>query len=136
MKDFFDYFFGAGTDVEFTNFTLAHALPILVAAALIYGIYRFREPLRGWRHAYCVLCTGVCADHTYGHYLHRPYPVPLLSVLGGTHPGLYCHLLYDLCAQDAPDSEIRYQILHRACRAGVSALVSDGSESKKAVSAK
>ena len=50
MKAFFDYFFGAGTEVEFTNFTLAHALPILVAAALIYGIYRFREPLRGWRH--------------------------------------------------------------------------------------
>lgn len=24
MKDFFSYFFGAGTEVEFKNFTLAH----------------------------------------------------------------------------------------------------------------
>ena len=50
MKAFLDYFFGAGTEIEFTNFTLAHFLPILVAAGVIFCIYRFRDPIRGWRH--------------------------------------------------------------------------------------
>ncbi len=46
MKNFLAYFFGAGTEVEFTNFTLAHFAPILVAALLIYTIYRCRNCLR------------------------------------------------------------------------------------------
>lgn len=50
MKDFFIYFFGAGTDVEFVNFSAAHFLPILAAAAVIWLIYRFRKPLSGWRN--------------------------------------------------------------------------------------
>lgn len=50
MKEFFKYFFGAGTEVEFTNFSLAHFIPILVAAGLIYVIYRCRDRLRGWKH--------------------------------------------------------------------------------------
>ena len=49
MKEFFAYFFGVGTEVEFTNFTLAHFLPILAAAGLIYVIYHFRDRLRGYR---------------------------------------------------------------------------------------
>ena len=47
MKDFFDYFFGKGDTVEFENFTLAHILPILLAAGVIYLIYRYRKQLRG-----------------------------------------------------------------------------------------
>lgn len=50
MKEFLRYFFGAGTEIEFTNFTLAHFLPILFAAGLIYGIYLCRDRLRTWRH--------------------------------------------------------------------------------------
>ena len=50
LKEFIRYFFGAGTEVEFSNFTLAHFLPILTAVALILLIYRFRQPLRGSRH--------------------------------------------------------------------------------------
>jgi len=46
MKDFFAYFFGAGAEVEFENFTFAHFAPMLVAAAAIWLIHRFREPLR------------------------------------------------------------------------------------------
>ena len=42
MQEFFSYFFGKGDTVEFSNFTLAHLLPILVAAGVIYLIYRFR----------------------------------------------------------------------------------------------
>ncbi len=46
MADFFHYFFGKGETEEFTNFTLPHFLPILVAAGIIYLIYRFRKNIR------------------------------------------------------------------------------------------
>lgn len=50
MKEFFKYFFGAGETEEFTNFTLAHILPILMAVAVILLTYRYREKLRSWKH--------------------------------------------------------------------------------------
>ena len=46
MKEFLHYFFGAGETEEFTNFTLPHFLPILVAAGIIYLIFRFRNSIR------------------------------------------------------------------------------------------
>lgn len=46
MLDFFRYFFGQGETIEFENFTLAHFLPILIAADIIYLIYRFRNTIR------------------------------------------------------------------------------------------
>ena len=46
MKEWLRYFFGQGDTVEFTNFTLAHLLPILFGAAVVFLLYRFREPLR------------------------------------------------------------------------------------------
>lgn len=45
MKEFFAYFFGAGETEEFKAFSLAHFLPILVAAGVIYLIYRYRDRL-------------------------------------------------------------------------------------------
>ena len=62
MKDFFIYFFGIGSEVEFVNFSTAHFLPILAAVAVILLIHRFREPLRGWKNEknkkFPVLSTG------------------------------------------------------------------------------
>ena len=46
MKEFLQYFFGAGTEVEFSNFTFAHFAPMLLAVGIIWLIYRFRNPLR------------------------------------------------------------------------------------------
>lgn len=46
MKDFLQYFFGAGTEVEFTNFTFAHFAPILLMIGLILVIYRSRDRIR------------------------------------------------------------------------------------------
>ncbi len=46
MAEFFAYFFGQGDAVEFTNFSLAHLLPILVACGIIFLIYKFRNPLQ------------------------------------------------------------------------------------------
>ena len=46
MLEFFRYFFGAGETVEFENFTVAHILPILIAADIIFLIYRRRNKIR------------------------------------------------------------------------------------------
>ena len=46
MKDFLAYFFGKGTEVEFTNFTFAHFAPIVFAACVIALFYRFRNDLQ------------------------------------------------------------------------------------------
>jgi hypothetical integral membrane protein (TIGR02206 family) len=50
MKDFFIYFFGKGEEIEFRNFTLAHFLPILITAAVIYLIFRFRKQIGESKH--------------------------------------------------------------------------------------
>ena len=50
MKNFLLYFFGAGTEVEFTNFSPAHFMPILLVAGLICLIYRCRNRLGNWHH--------------------------------------------------------------------------------------
>lgn len=50
MPEFFRYFFGEGETEEFANFTLAHFLPILVAAGIIYLIFRFRKNIREMKH--------------------------------------------------------------------------------------
>lgn len=50
MKDFLKYFLGAGEEVEFSNFTLAHLMPILVALAIIFIIYKFRDKINNYKH--------------------------------------------------------------------------------------
>ena len=69
MKEFFQYFFGAGTEVEFTNFSLAHFAPIALMIALIFLIYRGRNRLRGWRHEqsirYILAFTLIIAEMSY-----------------------------------------------------------------------
>ena len=50
MKDFMRYFLGQGDSVEFTNFSLAHFLPILLMIGVIFAIRHFREPLRSSKY--------------------------------------------------------------------------------------
>lgn len=45
MKDFFHYFFSKGDTQEFYDYSFAHFAPILVAALLIFLIYRKRDAL-------------------------------------------------------------------------------------------
>lgn len=52
MRDFIHHFFGQSDTTEFTLFSFAHLAPILVAAALIYVIYRFRKPLQDFQYEY------------------------------------------------------------------------------------
>lgn len=46
MKEFFAYFFGAGTEVEFSLFTPAHFLPVVTMLLVIWLIYRNRDRLK------------------------------------------------------------------------------------------
>ena len=46
MKEFLSYFFGQGETEEFFNFTLAHAIPVLLLFAVIAFIYGARNKLR------------------------------------------------------------------------------------------
>ncbi len=50
IKNGIAYFFGSGDEGEFQLFSLAHFLPILLAGALIFLIWKTREPLRGYKH--------------------------------------------------------------------------------------
>ena len=52
MRDFFGYFFGAGSEIEFENFTVAHFAPILVVAGIILLIWLFREKLANCKKEY------------------------------------------------------------------------------------
>lgn len=54
MLEFFRYFFGAGTEPEFINFTLAHFIPVLVAIGIIFAIYKGRDRLRGWQNEHII----------------------------------------------------------------------------------
>ena len=50
MKEFFAYFFGAGTTEEFHNFTITHAIPILVMIGIIFLIRWKKDAIRNWKH--------------------------------------------------------------------------------------
>ena len=69
MKDFLKYFFGQETEVEFTNFSLAHFLPILLMIAVILLIYRFRDPITNWKWEkkirYVLAFMLICSEMSY-----------------------------------------------------------------------
>lgn len=46
MKTFIEYFFGAGSEIEFEIFTLPHFIPIIIMFLLIFLIYHFKDQLR------------------------------------------------------------------------------------------
>lgn len=50
MKAFFSYFFGQGSEVEFTNFSFAHFAPILLAVLIIFLINKNKAALRTSKH--------------------------------------------------------------------------------------
>lgn len=50
MREFFGYFFGAGTEQEFFSFSFAHFAPIILMLLVIFLIYRKRDAIRAWKH--------------------------------------------------------------------------------------
>lgn len=69
MREFFGYFFGAGETVEFKNFTFAHVAPILLAAGIIYLIFRFRDQIKNSKHEttlrYVLAFTMIVSEMSY-----------------------------------------------------------------------
>ena len=50
MKEKIAYFFGSGTEVEFSLFTPAHILPVVWMIAMILLIRKNKDTLRQWKH--------------------------------------------------------------------------------------
>ncbi len=53
MKEFLIYFFGKSDTVEFTNFTAAHFIPIIIMLALILLVARFGNKIRDAKYEKC-----------------------------------------------------------------------------------
>ena len=69
MANICAYFFGVGTDVEFSLFTPAHWLPVLAMLAVIYLIRRKADFLQNWHHEeklrYVLAFTLIICDMSY-----------------------------------------------------------------------
>lgn len=69
MAEFFQYFFGKGEETEFSNFTLAHLLPILIAISIIFLIYRFRNNIRSLKREvnlrYIIAFVAIICEMSY-----------------------------------------------------------------------
>lgn len=50
-------FFGYGERGDFVPWSIWHIVPLLVIAAAIFLLWRFREPLRNWKHEYRFRCV-------------------------------------------------------------------------------
>ncbi len=69
MVEFLSYFFGKGENVEFTNFTVAHFMPIIIVVGIIFLIYRFRENIRDIKNEktfrYIIAFTLIISEMSY-----------------------------------------------------------------------
>ena len=69
MKDFLIYFFGQGTETEFSLFTPAHFAPILLMLFVIWLIYKNRDGLRNSKYEekirYALAFALIICDMSY-----------------------------------------------------------------------
>ena len=114
MADFFRYFFGKGEQEEFTNFTIAHFLPILIAVGIIFVIYRFRKNIRVLRKEvslrYLLAFVLIVCEMSYfwrlvGVPALQPNPVDHLPITVCGWAAVFCsymvigksQTLFDIC---------------------------------------
>ena len=107
MREFIDYFFGAGTEPEFANFTVAHFLPILVAVAVIYLIYRYRKNISLSKHEatlrYVLAFALIISEMSYywrlvGMPVLGPNPVDHLPIAVCGWAAIFCsYMLVGKC---------------------------------------
>ena len=50
MKEFFGYFFGQGKEIEFTNFSLAHFIPLILLGVVIFLIIKYKDRIKESKH--------------------------------------------------------------------------------------
>ncbi len=78
--EFFNYFFGKGTEEEFTAFSFAHFLPILIAIGVIVLIFFFRDKIRNFKHEKCIrMALAFALIITEMSYFWRFVAVPELE---------------------------------------------------------
>ena len=69
MKNFFAYFFGAGEEKEFSDFSPAHILPILLMVGVILLTYKYRDSIKKYRHEekirYAMAFTMIICEMSY-----------------------------------------------------------------------
>lgn len=69
MLEFLSYFFGKGESVEFTNFTVAHFMPIIIVVGIIFLIYRFRKNISDMKNEkifrYIIAFTLIISEMSY-----------------------------------------------------------------------
>ena len=69
MLEFLNYFFGKGESVEFTNFTVAHFMPIIIVVGIIFLIYRFRKNISDMKNEkifrYTIAFTLIISEMSY-----------------------------------------------------------------------
>ena len=89
MKDFFIYFFGAGTEPEFSIFTIAHFVPVAAMIGLILLIRKYADTIRksAWEEniRYVLAFTLIIAEMSYywrlvGVPALKPGPVENLPI--------------------------------------------------------
>ena len=114
MKAGIAYFFGAGTEVEFTNFSLAHFLPILALIGVVYLIWRNKDRLRNsasemnWRYGLSfalIICEMSYYWRLVGIPELGPNPVDHLPITVCGWVVIFCSLmvlgksqmLFDIC---------------------------------------
>ena len=107
MREFIDYFFGAGTEPEFANFTIAHFLPILAAVGVIYLIYRYRKNIRLSKHEatlrYVLAFALIISEMSYywrlvGMPVLDPNPVDHLPIAVCGWAAIFCsYMLVGKC---------------------------------------
>ena len=57
MKEFFNYFFGKGDEIEFTNFSLAHFIPLILLGVVIFLIIRYKDKIKEFKHEKTIRMT-------------------------------------------------------------------------------
>jgi len=102
MKDFIIYFFGQGTEQEFSLFTLAHFAPVVLMLLVIWLIYRSRDTLRQSRHEekirYVLAFALIICDMSYywrlvGMPSLQPGPVNDLPIGICTWTVIFCSFM-------------------------------------------
>ena len=102
MKEFMSYFFGAGTEIEFEIFTLAHILPIIIMFLLIYLMYRYKDTLRDSKMdmsiRYIIAFTLIISEMSYywrlvGMPSLGPNPVEHLPIAVCGWVAIFCSFL-------------------------------------------
>ncbi len=69
VKNWIAYFFGAGDEIEFVNFSAAHFIPIIALGVIVFLIYKFKDKIRSSKYekniAMTLAFTAIICEMSY-----------------------------------------------------------------------